>query len=569
MFFNQRIQESIGSSLEQLNDPLEENLDYIAYDLSSQIHGAVSAFALGRVNKALTEQCFKEKGFLWESICQDRIFNHIQDDLDYIEKISTSIRKTFPHITDSQEIEELLIDSKDALQHIISLKNGGTDLVSLVDVRKSKTLSTIVNNRFDESQKRSYEVSSGICSPYGFNLFTEFLRTGNLPDTFLKLPIEDLEEPILELVELADYFDTPELFELCDKLLLSKLAPSGNLDNEIVDRILLLCSSFSDIFIKGNMPRLLDFIADHMLVEEIDPENNNGKVLSTRILEFFSSEEVFHGMKSFDISRLQKFMISPKQVTNETLERISKICPQLEDISLSCTLVTDLNCLSKHTQLKSLCIDCTKVADIGCLINCRQISEFRMTGTKVTNIDVIAYFTKLNKLHMSRNDIQNADALSNCPELNWLSICGTKISSIAFLRNCPKLETFSMDRTPITNIDALRSCPELRDLHMTETKVRRIDALRFCPELEWLHAYDTLIENIDALENCPKLLAVYLSNTLVKNVDALRKSEELSVLFLVDTPVSDTKALDHLTVNIVFSIPEEKPLTGGGPLLGG
>ena len=152
--------------------------------------------------------------------------------------------------------------------------------------------------------------------------------------------------------------------------------------------------------------------------------------------EFLITKGVFDGNKPIDISGIKTLTF--EDLSNLELITVSYL-PNLIELNIAGTLVSDLECLTNLSGLKHLNISNTSVESIGCLKQ-SQLQTLIMSQTSVIDFEQIGKIRSLEYLDVSKCNINEISSLKNLKNLIHLDISSTKISDLSPLISLKKIK---------------------------------------------------------------------------------------------------------------------------------
>lgn len=152
--------------------------------------------------------------------------------------------------------------------------------------------------------------------------------------------------------------------------------------------------------------------------------------------EFLITKGVFDGNKPIDISDIKT--LSFKELSNLELITVSYL-PNLIELNIAGTLVSDLECLTNLSSLKHLNISNTSVESIGCLKQ-SQLQTLIMSQTSVIDFELIGRIKSLEYLDISKCNVNEITRLNKLKNLVHLDISNTKISDLSPINSLAQIK---------------------------------------------------------------------------------------------------------------------------------
>lgn len=164
--------------------------------------------------------------------------------------------------------------------------------------------------------------------------------------------------------------------------------------------------------------------------------------------------------------------LSDTNVGDKDLERLSELAPDVKQIWLQRTEVTDvgLRYLVRFRQLEKVALDESNITDQGieCVARCPNIWNVQLTRTSITDeaLKFLAKLEHLEQVGLSGTNVTDAglaDLLHKGTKLYWINLSKTAVSdaSIDRLMQLTSLEFLNVQFTQVTAEGARR----VRDAH--------------------------------------------------------------------------------------------------------
>jgi Leucine-rich repeat (LRR) protein len=223
---------------------------------------------------------------------------------------------------------------------------------------------------------------------------------------------------------------------------------------------------------------------------------------------------------------LTSLSVASCRVSDLSLSSLAAM-PQLEELSLSATIVTTVGQLPTSTELKRLFLTgCTKLTDPGVagLESLPYLEELDLSGTKVASVAHLSASRSLKKLRLE-SCLNMTDAgiagLQAIPTLEELDLSSTDITSVAHLTRCLSLQKLILaccHYLTDVGILGLEAIPTLQELDLRDTNitsVAHLSASRALRKLTLALCYNVTDASILGLEAIPTLEDVDLAQTKV------------------------------------------------------
>ncbi len=251
-------------------------------------------------------------------------------------------------------------------------------------------------------------------------------------------------------------------------------------------------------------------------------EGDGGKATINEIRQYrlFNKGKLFD--KNYKIFHLD---LSRSDITNEELEEILKLCPNVKSLNLyQCNNITNIMIVGRLTQLHTLTLSYTEIVDITPLQN----------------------LSELHTLYLARTGIVDIAPLQNLRKLQILVIADTVVVDIAPLKNLRRLHTLYIGKTKVVDITPIQNLPELHTLNLYSSRVINITPLQHLLKLHTLELQHSRVVDITPLQHLPCLNTLNLSSTRVVDITSLQNLSCLHTLNLSYSLVVDTTPLQHL-----------------------
>lgn len=239
-------------------------------------------------------------------------------------------------------------------------------------------------------------------------------------------------------------------------------------------------------------------------------------------------------------SHAQKADLSGSQVTQQELARLLPLLPELQELNLMGTALTDSEKKGLMDQFPGIFFLCQ--LDF-CGIPCSTDStEIDISGCAVTVAEteaMLPYFPRLTRLIMCNCGIDNEtmDALNQRhPQVRivWSMQVGLatvrtddtyffpalysqsqlpKDEELKQLRYCPDMIAIDLGHSKVTEIEWVRYMPHLRYLILADTPVADLTPLSGLKELIYLEVFSTNVTDYSPLVECTALQNLNIGNT--------------------------------------------------------
>ena len=247
--------------------------------------------------------------------------------------------------------------------------------------------------------------------------------------------------------------------------------------------------------------------------------------------------------------------------------------PNLEELSLSDTPVSDISALANLTKLTHLYLWRAPVSDISALANLPNLRVLTLDGCPLSAASVQTHIPALRKKGVRVSFDKNVTPAVRFPDVNLanvinsvldrrvgdqitpemmhqirsLSVTTSGIADLTGLEHAINLEVLSVSGTAVSDISVLANLMGLKVLYLEDTNVSDISALANLTDLQVLYLEDTNVSDISALANLTNLWLLDLTATNVSDISPLANLTNLKTLKLGGTKVSDFSPLANLT----------------------
>jgi Leucine-rich repeat (LRR) protein len=258
-------------------------------------------------------------------------------------------------------------------------------------------------------------------------------------------------------------------------------------------------------------------------------------------------------------NNLKVLMLSNTQLANAdfVIAKVIESCPYIKVLCLEHIRVANLPNEAEYKFLEELSLKCTQVSDINFIEHCVGLRILNLSRVNIDNISSLRFCNVLEELTIDCTMVIDISPLVYCTKLKILSMSGTEIDNIDSLRKCADLEVLKASRTKICKIDVLgEGCNKLKKLDLRRTSVRDISSLEKCLDLEEVLLNFTSVVSLVSLTNHKKIkrLGIACGEQLlsIKNFISYETLEELHIGC---SEVLDDKLLDdftHVKINISY-----------------
>jgi Leucine-rich repeat (LRR) protein len=336
----------------------------------------------------------------------------------------------------------------------------------------------------------------------------------------------------------------------------------------------------------------LNILADWETVTDIGFEMRKGvpnftplsKVPNLKLLGFCAMEIDDISFIS-GIPNLEDIILNQTLVTNlRPFEKLDKV----KSIYLSMTKVTELDGLQSLTPLQNLDLHSTKVSDISKLKNCinikklnlsytkvndiqplnkmRNLEELFLTSTKVNDISVLKSLVNLKKLRLNNIPASDWAPLTGLINLEELDLSGNDIKDFSFISNMKSLRRLNLQKAKISDIEPLSQLTELDSINLNNVEFPSLSTIQklsvkelslqkaktsgyeFLSTIKLLETLkiDDPHANVNFLETLSSLKNLFLYNIQIQSFKLLLNLKELERLTVANVPAKDYEVLKDL-----------------------
>lgn len=153
--------------------------------------------------------------------------------------------------------------------------------------------------------------------------------------------------------------------------------------------------------------------------------------------------------------------------------------PELRELSLGETGVSDVSALGKAKKLKKLELFRTSVADISALDELENLNFIDLTDTQVSDISVLKNMENLQVVYLNKTKVTSLAPLANLKNLTEVSFGDTKVSDITPLSKMKKLTSVALFNTPVSTLEPLSKIDSLKMIYYTGSQVSEAEKEAF------------------------------------------------------------------------------------------
>lgn len=202
--------------------------------------------------------------------------------------------------------------------------------------------------------------------------------------------------------------------------------------------------------------------------------------------------------------RLGKKVLS-EDVDAKTLNVITSEIPNVTDLDLSDSKITDLTGIENFVNL----------------------SKLDLSKNSIVNIEKLASLNELRDLNLSTNKINNITPLSDLPTLYDLNLSSNKISDVQPLGSLINLDTLNVSNNSISSASTIGTLENLTslDISFNSSFVNINEVLM--QQLVNLNVSNTAVKDIEGISNYRNLRDLNLENNKIININELFKAEQV------------------------------------------
>lgn len=192
----------------------------------------------------------------------------------------------------------------------------------------------------------------------------------------------------------------------------------------------------------------------------------------------------------------------------------------LEEMSFGYkTTISTLEPLSKNKSLKRISIWAgSSISDLSCLKANPNLEELIISHSPITDISVLSCLKKLKIVSFRETKIKDISSLAQLNELEYLNVIDTSVTSIAPMKKLPKLKELYLYDAPIEDLSNLSAIHSLQTVGVN------------CPQTchpkfgEWVSQVTSLnlsyspISDLSSLYPCTNLKSLQLIETNVQTL---------------------------------------------------
>jgi len=240
-----------------------------------------------------------------------------------------------------------------------------------------------------------------------------------------------------------------------------------------------------------------------------------------------------------------------------------EVLENLETLTLSNNILTDLEPISGLTQLKVLDIQNNRISDLSPLKALTKLEVLLIRNNPIESIDVIEHLFKglkttdflvdvtfndpaFEKLIRSLLDIEVAQlSYFDLLKLRELDISDSDISDLSGIEHALNLETLIINK-PVKNLELVSSLKHLKHLQITHSDIESLELLKKMVELKHLDVSYNKIKDISYIELMSQLTYLDVSRNKISDVSALLTLEALTTLYIESNYIADYNILGDL-----------------------
>lgn len=183
-----------------------------------------------------------------------------------------------------------------------------------------------------------------------------------------------------------------------------------------------------------------------------------------------------------DISSLANLtQISWLQLASDALSNLSPLqnLVQLLHLGVSSKILAtaDLTVLQNFPQLSDLSIGGTTISDFSAVKNLPQLKYLHLDFNRISDVSQFASLTNLISLELSQNMIADISSLQTLTQLQYLKLSFNQIASISSLNNMPQALIVDLSYNLISDVSSLQNLNNMQVLWLQGNRVSDITPL--------------------------------------------------------------------------------------------
>ncbi|CAL6064260.1 Conserved_hypothetical protein [Hexamita inflata] len=198
--------------------------------------------------------------------------------------------------------------------------------------------------------------------------------------------------------------------------------------------------------------------------------------------------------------KLQKLNLSGTETTD-----LRTIPPQLfglKELDLFGNMITQISHLSNFVDLQILCLgNNEQLQNIGPLQFCPQLIDLRIYETNVTDIWPLQFMKNLKRLSIGYAKVIDLHPLQHLYKLESISAHSTCILDVSPLQKLTQLNSLNVSCNKITNTDTLQHHKNFSKYNFQNQEVPKTDELKFYSKILSVHSSHKQIVKLILAEN--------------------------------------------------------------------
>jgi len=167
----------------------------------------------------------------------------------------------------------------------------------------------------------------------------------------------------------------------------------------------------------------------------------------------------------------------------ETLPPELSALPELKELDLDGTKVSNLVPIQRLTNLAHLFLSDTQITDLTPLQGLTGLHTLFLANTQITDLGPLKQLTALQTLFFNGTQVADLAALHNLTDLKELYLGNTRITDLAPVENFSKLQVLYLVGTDVADLSSVLSLTTLRKLYLNRTAVTDLRPVLSVPSL--------------------------------------------------------------------------------------
>lgn len=197
--------------------------------------------------------------------------------------------------------------------------------------------------------------------------------------------------------------------------------------------------------------------------------------------------------------------------------------PNLEDIILNQTLVTNLRPFGKLDKIKSISLSMTKVAKLDGLQSLSSLENLKLNSTKVSDISKLQNCINIKKLNLSHSHVSDINPLKGMQNLEELFLASTKVNDISVLNSLVNLKKLRLNNISVSDWTPLKTLVNLEELDLSGNNIQDFSFISGMKSLRRLNLQKAKITDLEPLSQLTQIDSINLNNVEFPSLSPIQK----------------------------------------------